>query len=682
MGMADPLWDNPTASWEDEAARRVVQLFAVAFPEAAAVAALVRPLGLTVAMPVPTAFGAVRDTLPGSPIHDVWRAVLAQASARYRARDVAAVALEAADPVWRPMFVRVLGPIAEEVEVVRLRRFGALAEPRSSALDAGGPEPVVEPSPGGCAGGAGLEAWDPGAMPPVANEDVRVNEALAGRRLAVVDYLGNVAGSGCLVGPDLLLTAAHVVEGRDPRDLVVYFDHGRANLASGEELDRVDVTSIEAISPPAQSEIDRKAAAWEGIELRTLDAAILRLARPVGIEVPPGERGSRGFYRLLLQPVALAGGPRLTVYHHGAGLRLLQSDTEPQLLLNKPGSRLRYRATTLPGSSGGAILHTASGRLVAMHTGSVVVSAAANDTRGQAIPIWQIAAWLRAEHPELLETRAPGTVLAPQETPEQVRRRLLGSLQIAKRPFVDRSELRSLIDGACATSGSRTMVVLGDRNSGVSMSYALLSHLAAEVPAISAVRIDLRLYRSLDDPAERLIWVLREIVEQIAADEGDGGVNAAEPIWAHSPERQPARDLLAFRAYCVRRFRRAERQWWLFFDSIDDVAHLSGGLDELVKLLLDLARDLQFDLRIVLAGRAVGRLPPEFVGGAVIDTIGALTRDDCIAWLRSCASADGRTIDDALVDERLDKLFPPGGPAPPVDQVQLRLPALFEEVVA
>jgi hypothetical protein len=101
-------------------------------------------------------------------------------------------------------------------------------------------------------------------------------------------------------------------------------------------------------------------------------------------------------------------------------------------------------------------------------------------------------------------------------------------------------------------------------------------------------------------------------------------------------------------------------------------------LDEVLHTLVNLADDAQLNVRVVLAGREASELHPS-IAWAEQDLTNGFARSDVEAWLRSRATQTGRQIDQALLDAKLDELFPQGE-AVVLEQLELALPRTLLEV--
>jgi hypothetical protein len=189
-------------------------------------------------------------------------------------------------------------------------------------------------------------------------------------------------GTGFLVGPGLVLTNYHVVEGLignvyRPDDVTCEFDFNSTAL----QPVRIGLAGMSvASSPYAQSDLSGQGDPAEG----QLDYALLPLAETVGA-------GPRGFYGLDPQLRLLARNDFLFVCQHAQGQALtLAMGT----ITDFPGKayRIRYDVTTDHGSSGSPCL-TPELDLVGLHHAA---DPSIQPRYNQAVPIWLIARHAKA----------------------------------------------------------------------------------------------------------------------------------------------------------------------------------------------------------------------------------------------------------------------------------------------
>ena len=216
-----------------------------------------------------------------------------------------------------------------------------------------------------------------------------------------------VMGTGFLLGPDLMLTATHVVDpvirgDMKSTDVRLRFDYRRLSdgttVNPGALYSLVEPDWLVSLSPAGPS----SPLANAGVSDPTsLDYALVRVAGAPGNEPIGGDRAEpgaepRGWIEIPKRPYDFLKGSSLFVLHHGMGGPLQASlGTDNVLGLDDTRTRVRYRAETAPGS-GGAPCFDAGWELVALHEGR-------QKDIGQGIPISLIV--------EDLDRRGVGDVL-------------------------------------------------------------------------------------------------------------------------------------------------------------------------------------------------------------------------------------------------------------------------------
>ncbi len=641
-------WLSPDVDWTASEGRRVVQLLERAYPDQAAIRRIAIEIGLDLG-PV-----ALRG-----PIDEDWRTVLFEASRHGLAVDVAAYVLHRGGRDWAKRMEILLGDVLVEAKVRWRLRTGV----RGTSEDSQGDWSTDY---------AALEAYDPAANPILSVEEAADVPVRAMRRLAQIEIAGRLVGTGFLVGPDLLLTSHHVVESPPLDDAVAIFDHGGGRGVPFDALLRRPIVGIEVSSPPAQSELDRQFDAWQGVSSDRLDFALLRLAGPVADLAHPDDDGKpRGFFGLFRQRYRVDGEPLLTLVHHPAAMSAKQSTTKGVVELNEHGSRIRYRASTLPGSSGCPVFDQ-RGRLVGLHqagTGKV-----SHLLRGQAIPAWLIARHIAETDEQLLVS--PETVIAAPRAAIDP----FSAFTVGAEPFVNRTDFRDLLRETSTGDVRRRLFIAGTGMTGISTSYRLIAHAAAVDDSRRALIVDLRDYLG-KTTEERFHAVMESVVGDLlnAAPLQDGSPRLVPP--APDEVRQWAREGKVFLMFSRRAVAASGKQWWFFIDSIDDVDELTDELEQLILGLIKLSRDPGLDFRVVLAGKATVGLPPSYgTTGTPDDTSHRLTREDSRNWVTRRAEAENRNVDEHLLETELDALFnrPSGPPLP--DIVALTLPSVWDKV--
>jgi V8-like Glu-specific endopeptidase len=188
---------------------------------------------------------------------------------------------------------------------------------------------------------------------PFISFDKYINELSAiGRRIARVEIpAGTEAGTGWLVGPDLLLTAYHVVEdivdsvnGQDRHDLSFNFDYRKADGSSR----LCGVKENWLLDGSSYSEHDL-AATGSDPEANKLDYALIQLAESVGEDIINGAK--RGWIEIPEHPIAMSNEDYVVIPQHPDG-RPLELAFGKVFKYNKAANRVQYDTNTEHGSSG------------------------------------------------------------------------------------------------------------------------------------------------------------------------------------------------------------------------------------------------------------------------------------------------------------------------------------------
>jgi hypothetical protein len=668
------IWEDPATDWTSGDGLRAVQLFGLAYPDVSSARAAGEAVGL--------AWLTAYEALPSPAL---WAELLRRAAETGRSYALAADLLHDPERSWfaRPLR-ELLGDRLPEANKTLTDRHGLPADrdARNAVLENLDVAQTAAALIGPVTIEQGVLQAITDAVAGLMDQDVAiVRELDARRRMALVQRGGAPLGSGFLVGPDLLLTAAHVIRNGGPprpedrcglRAVFDYSGYGDQRRTPAESGDPVPVAALLRWSLATDWEMNGQLQSWEAPEDR-LDYALLRLARSVARE-NAHDGQVRGHYRLDDQQLDLARFGAAHVYHHPLGEFLKHGIATGGLGRNKSGTRLRYGANTLAGSSGGLVLSD-DGRPIALHHYGAAKT-------NQGVPIWLIA----RESRDLLdgETRVRpdggGQPAAPAAAAVPVVRPHL-ALQVRGKPVVDREGFRSqLWDCMTRPDVPRQLLVVGPTDSGVSWSYNIVNNVAGEAPLVPelqgaapggvwARKIDLRKHISLL-PEERRGALIREVVSAASEQPLDTAFVA-----------QAARHVSDFRDWCMRRFAGRDRQFWLFIDSIDDIAEIARhGVDEVLTALVDVADDQQTHLYLVLGGREANRLGHDSLGYISPDTVSGLTRRAVRQWLEDRAAEIGSTVVAGRVDAFLDKWFVGEGPAAEPERLSLALPAASREV--
>jgi len=655
------MWQGRVVDWSAGEGLRAVQLFERAYADRVAARSVTERVGVNWPLDA--------DRLSPTAL---WTAVLAAAAQRDLVLDLAAELLE--DPalaVFAAPARELIGDAAGLVNARRVGRHGIPATEESAR--------------------ALLETLDlpdaANAIVPAADGELQsintardgwqgISEAItvlldARRRVAVVQRGGHSIGTGFLVAPDCLLTAAHVLRpgglpvAADIVNVHAVFDFVPSGRTESETGVRVPVAQLLCASPPTDGEEGGLTQDWDAPADR-LDFALLRLPRRVADDPTP-DTSVRGHYRLDEWEPDLARSTQVNIFHHPLKTPQQRSLTTGPFEFNPAGTRtrLRYRTNTEPGSSGAPLVDD-RGRLLAIHHFGT-------KDRNQAVPIWliarQVRPWLSTSEGAVAPVPLGAAAVPPPAAP-----RPHEVLQINRRPLVNRNKLRHKVwEAMTSTYAARSLVIVGAGASGISWSYLLLAHIAGQsalVPdlratapkGMEAVLVDLRV-DILKPAAERRAALVRTISRRL------------DPLVSDEGIAQVARQAVDFREWCWPRLAGSERQWWIFVDSIDEIAEVARhGIDEILNVLVDLANDPQTNLRLVLAGREADKLRHDALRWAESDRAAGLTRDEVERWLKARAQQSAGTIAQDRLDGFLDTWFSGSTSARAPDDLALALP--------
>lgn len=262
----------------------------------------------------------------------------------------------------------------DEARLSAIERFGL--GPRVS-LQKAGVQQLIHPATVG----------NPGLQRRVRQDLPSVNMALwaeqilrLGAQVCRVEIQGSGVGTGFLVGPNTLLTNHHVLADviESPsmaRDVLLRFDCRllRTGLpAAGTTVRLAENEWLLDSSPPSAGERqDDPDAMLPTVD--ELDYALLRLARPIGLErlrEQVAESSVRGWVYLRATEPAIAVGMPLAIVQHQRSLPLtLALDTSAVLSVNANRTRVRYSTNTDEGSSGSPCFDIQLGIIAIHHYG-------------------------------------------------------------------------------------------------------------------------------------------------------------------------------------------------------------------------------------------------------------------------------------------------------------------------
>ena len=165
----------------------------------------------------------------------------------------------------------------------------------------------------------------------------------------------DTAGTGFLVGPDLVLTCFHVVEGAQDSNLACRFDVKLTGLGDPTWGPTIQVAEVLTSSTYSLAEGSGKYTLDSEVhpELRELDYALLRLVKSEGLEELQLQRDVTVIRRWLKLPSEKpkALNSQIYILQHANGQH--QQGAVDTLLESQPAlTRLRYLANTDDGSSG------------------------------------------------------------------------------------------------------------------------------------------------------------------------------------------------------------------------------------------------------------------------------------------------------------------------------------------
>lgn len=497
------------------------------------------------------------------------------------------------------------------------------------------------------------------------------------RHVCLIEINHNYAGTGLLVGPDLVLTAQHVVGpliedgraiGQSHTCMELIFDFGRTITEDGRSRRNAEQRVMPAVdwlvssSPPHPSEAARLGLPdTDGDAVSKLDYALVRLSEPIG--QPP-----RQCTQLRSVPHPLTEFQPISILQHPAGQRLKASFG---LITRIPphGARLRYTASTTNVSSGSPCWDR-DFILIAMHNFGGYQTPKGLENQG--VPIDRIVAHIRGTPSGAIlfssggsapspPAAAPAGGVAPPPTtvaatatatgtstasaigvlgPVTGTTRLIWSLG-AEYPILNRSALQAAIAALATDDGSQLLLVNGAPGSGRSFSVRVIQqflrmrgHLGVEIAAANL----------LDKTAA-------EVLEEVR---GQLSLAPSQPRLGADLTTRPARltrflladffsDLKAKFASAGNGTSRTQ-QVWLLVDALDQF-RLS---EETHEVIVETVRRLPEAplLRLVLIGYRRA-LPPDLDAGAEKEEIAEVLEADVESYLRYACVKHGVAMPDA-----------------------------------
>ncbi len=196
-------------------------------------------------------------------------------------------------------------------------------------------------------------------------------------RMCRVDVNEVGAGTGFLIGPDVVLTNHHVVRQAiarkiQPKQLSCLFDFKVAEnkvLSTGVRFKLGDGDNWNiGFSPHSAHDLEHDPKSGEP-SMNELDFALLRLAEPAG-ELPAGgfaNGEARGWVGLSDETLDFSTIHNVAILQHPRREPLkLATGTNETITLNGAGNRIRYAVPTQPGSSGSPVFDS-DWDIVALH---------------------------------------------------------------------------------------------------------------------------------------------------------------------------------------------------------------------------------------------------------------------------------------------------------------------------
>jgi hypothetical protein len=212
-------------------------------------------------------------------------------------------------------------------------------------------------------------------------------------RIARIEIGGQVKGTGFLVGPDLLMTNWHVVDGVGPGAAAI----ARFKLGANSAQCLVPFAAGWMVAHSAHVDVAIETSI-EGPPSGTWDFALVRLTRAAGDDViavgsgaAPGEL--RGYYILEWDDYNFQPAEPILIFGFPLGRDLLFSTAAPSGAYIIPsGRRVRYDTNTDQGSSGSPVFNREF-RIVALHNSAGIGSGA--NAFNQGVPMHRIGEALR-----------------------------------------------------------------------------------------------------------------------------------------------------------------------------------------------------------------------------------------------------------------------------------------------
>lgn len=234
---------------------------------------------------------------------------------------------------------------------------------------------------------------------------------------------GTDLGTGFLIGPNLVLTCYHVVRSHlstavPASSVAVLFDYRRDAAGKDPSEDPEGWIGIDPAWVIPYSRFSPWDISLSGVEptIDELDYAILKLKKSPGNEPPPDEPHLRGWEDVSKDyELPPKGDPILIVQHPGIPGSIPPAQHPLQITFSAPGfenavaggRRVRYKPSTLPGSSGSPVYDRAFNVVALHHNRGQIVSEATLYANNQGIPLALIREHLGATHKQVLAALTP-----------------------------------------------------------------------------------------------------------------------------------------------------------------------------------------------------------------------------------------------------------------------------------